>query len=150
MREQYEALINDPTRIEKTLLAGAERTRAQATPFLRELRAAVGLRPLAGALAGASSTVKATKSDKAATAAFKQYREKDGKFYFKLVAADGRVLLQSTGLDAPREAGQAIAGLQQDAAAALAKHAALLQYGEGVIESEVLSALQALTESAAN
>ena len=60
------------------------------------------------------------------------------------------MLLQSTGLDAPREAGQAIAGLQQDAAAALAKHAALLQYGEGVIESEVLSALQALTESAAN
>ena len=149
MREQYETLVNDPTRIEKTLLAGAERARAQATPFLRELRAAVGLRPLAGALAGKASVPKVTKSDKAATAAFKQYREKDGKFYFKLVATDGRVLLQSSGLDAPREAGQAIAHLQQDGTAALAKHAALLQYGEGVSQSEVLSALQALAESAA-
>ncbi len=147
MRAQYETLINNPARIEQTLLAGAERARTLATPFLRELRAAVGLRALAGAASHASKEAKTVKSGKAA--AFKQYREKDGKFYFKLVAADGRVLLQSTPLDAPRDAGLAIASLQQDGAAALAEHAALLQYGEGVKESEVLAALQALADVAA-
>ena len=148
MRAQYEALLSEPARIEQTLLAGAERARAQATPFLRELRAAVGLRPLGRAPSPAPQEAKPAKSDKAA--AFKQYREKDGRFYFKLVAADGRVLLQSTGLDAPRDAGQAIARLQQGGAAALAEHAALVQRGEGVEESEVLAALQALAESAAH
>ena len=147
MRAQYETLISNPARIEQTLLAGAERARALATPFLRELRAAVGLRALGGAAGHASKEAKAVKSSKVAT--FKQYREKDGKFYFKLVAADGRVLLQSTALDAPRDAGQAIARLQQGGAAALAEHAALLQYGEGVEESEVLAALQALADGAA-
>lgn len=147
MRAQYETLISNPARIEQTLLAGAERARALATPFLRELRAAVGLRALGGAASHASKEAKAVKSGKTAT--FKQYREKDGKFYFKLVAADGRVLLQSTALDAPRDAGQAIARLQQGGAAALAEHAALLQYGEGVEESEVLAALQALADGAA-
>ena len=147
MREQYEALINDPTRIEKTLLAGAERTRAQATPFLRELRAAVGLRPLAGALAGASSTVKATKSDKAATAAFKQYREKDGKFYFKLADAQGQVLLQSTGFAAPRDAGQAIARLQQAPAEALAELAAQLEPLTADAQGQVAAALTALAQA---
>ncbi len=147
MRAQYEALVNDPARIEQTLLAGAERTRALATPFLRELRAAVGLRPLVGAASLATKEAKTTKSGKPA---FKQYREKDGKFYFKLVAADGRVLLQSTALDAPRDAGLAIASLQQGGAAALAEHAALVQCGEGVSESDVLSALHALAESAAH
>ncbi|MDD2712534.1 MAG: tryptophan--tRNA ligase, partial [Simplicispira sp.] len=111
MREQYEALISNPARIEQTLLAGAERARAMATPFLRELRAAVGLRSLVQV--AASPTGKASKAHKAALPAFKQYREQDGKFYFKLVAADGRLLLQSTGFDAPKAAGQAIAQLQQ-------------------------------------
>ncbi|MDY0107465.1 MAG: tryptophan--tRNA ligase, partial [Giesbergeria sp.] len=42
MRAQYEELIHNPARIEQTLLAGAERARQMATPFLRELRSAVG------------------------------------------------------------------------------------------------------------
>ena len=147
MRERYEALVNEPERIEQTLLEGAERARALATPFLRELRAAVGLRPLAGTVASMASQ---TKAGKAGKAAFKQYREQDGKFYFKLVGADGRVLLQSTGLDAPRDAGLAIARLQQGGAAALAEHAAMLERGAGVDEQEVLSALHALAESAAH
>ncbi|MEG1203612.1 MAG: DUF1508 domain-containing protein, partial [Comamonas sp.] len=45
---------------------------------------------------------------------FKQYREKDGKFYFKLVRADGSVLLQSQAFDAPRDAGMMIAKLQAE------------------------------------
>ncbi|WP_374671584.1 tryptophan--tRNA ligase [Acidovorax temperans] len=138
MREQYESLINHPERIEQILLQGAERARALATPFIKELRAAVGLRSLAQ-----TSTAKSTKVAKVALPSFKQYREADGKFYFKLLAADGRLLLQSTGFAAPKEAGQAIAQLQTqaDALAQLASHLAPV---EGVDTADVQAALQAL------
>lgn len=138
MREQYESLINNPARIEQTLLAGAERARALATPFIKELRSAVGLRSLAQ-----TSTAQSTKAAKVALPSFKQYREADGKFYFKLLAADGRLLLQSTGFAAPKEAGQAIAQLQTqaDALAQLAQHLAPV---EGVDTADVQAALQAL------
>ncbi len=138
MREQYDTLINNPARIEQTLLAGAERARALATPFIKELRSAVGLRSLAQ-----TSAAKSNKAAKVALPSFKQYREADGKFYFKLLAADGRLLLQSTGFAAPKEAGQAIAQLQTqaDALAQLAQHLAPV---EGVDTADVQAALQAL------
>jgi tryptophanyl-tRNA synthetase len=142
LRERYEALIQDPARIEATLLAGAQRAREMATPFLRELRAAVGLR----SLAQGSSNAKTAKAAKTALPAFKQYREKDGKFYFKLVAADGRLLLQSTGFDAPKDAGQAIALLQREG---LGTPDARYTLAQGVAQAEVQVALQALTEAAA-
>jgi len=46
-RERYEALIAEPERIEAVLRKGAERARAEATPFLQRLREAVGIRALA-------------------------------------------------------------------------------------------------------
>ena len=144
MRAQYEELIHNPARIEQTLLAGAERARALATPFIRELRSAVGLR----SLVQASTAAKPAKAAKTALPAFKQYREADGKFYFKLVAADGRLLLQSTGFDAPKEVGQAIAQLQKDSAA-LQTLAPRLAPVDGVDAAEVTAALQALAEAAA-
>ena len=138
MREQYDTLINNPARIEQILLQGAERARALATPFIKELRSAVGLRSLAQ-----TSAAQSTKAAKVALPSFKQYREADGKFYFKLLAADGRLLLQSTGFAAPKEAGQAIAQLQTqaDALAQLAQHLAPV---EGVDTADVQAALQAL------
>ena len=144
MRAQYEELIHNPARIEQTLLAGAERARALATPFIRELRSAVGLR----SLVQASTAAKPAKAAKASLPAFKQYREADGRFYFKLVAADGRLLLQSTGFDAPKEVGQAIAQLQKDSAA-LPTLAPRLAPVDGVDAAEVTAALQALAEAAA-
>ena len=143
MREQYEALIHNPARIEATLLAGAERARQIATPFMRELRAAVGLR----SLVQAAAPQKAAKAAKAALPSFKQYRENDGKFYFKLVAADGRLLLQSTGFAAPKDAGQAIARLQQDPDA-LQALAPCLAPVPGATEAEARAALHALAEAA--
>jgi len=142
MRARYEDLIHNPARIEQTLLAGAERARTLATPFIRELRAAVGLR----SLAQGTTPHKAAKAAKASLPSFKQYREADGKFYFKLVAADGRLLLQSSGFDAPKDAGQAIARLQREGLGALAGQAAL---AEGVAEAVVTAALAALAEAAA-
>ena len=144
MRAQYEELIHNPARIEQTLLAGAERARALATPFIRELRAAVGLR----SLAQATAAPKPAKAAKTTLPSFKQYREADGKFYFKLVDADGRLLLQSTGFDAPKEAGQAIAQLQKDPDA-LQTLAPRLAPMEGVSADDVVAALQALAEAAA-
>ena len=142
MRAQYEALINHPERIEQTLLAGAERARTLATPFIRELRAAVGLR----SLAQATAAPKPVKAAKTALPSFKQYREADGKFYFKLVDADGRLLLQSTGFDAPKEAGQAIARLQREGLGTLAGQRAPV---DGVVDTEVAAALKALADAAA-
>lgn len=115
MRATYEALMNDPAKIEAALLAGAIKARAIATPFMATLRSAVGLRGLATS-AGATTA----KAAKVATASFKQYREKDGKFYFKLVDASGSIVLQSLGFESPKVAGQAISQLQQQGLAALA------------------------------
>ena len=115
MREKYEALIANPAELDRLLLAGADKARSLATPFIRELRHAVGLRPLAQV----SDKKQVAKEDKPTLSSFKQYREKDGLFYFKLVSPQGQVLLQSTGFSAPREAGQMIARLQQDGAAVL-------------------------------
>ena len=144
MRERYDDLMAHPEKIEQTLLAGAERARQIATPFLRSLRSAVGLR----SLAQASAAPKAAKAAKAALPSFKQYREADGQFYFKLVGADGRLLLQSTGFAAPKDAGQAIARLQQQGESALAALAGQLAPIEGVPPQDVAAALQQLAEAA--
>ncbi len=45
-REHYAALISDPAALERILLAGADKARAIASPFLAGLRAATGLRKL--------------------------------------------------------------------------------------------------------
>ncbi len=114
MREKYEALIAKPVEIEAVLREGALKARKLATPLLAELRHAVGLRDLRDQV-----VTKTAGKAKAAAPTFKQYREADGRFYFKLVGADGRELLQSIGHASPREAGQAIARLKADAGAGL-------------------------------
>jgi tryptophanyl-tRNA synthetase len=114
LRSVYDELIQEPARIEKTLLAGAEKARAIATPFTARLRHAVGLRPLQ-----ATTAATAAKVGKGAVPTFKQYREQDGLFYFKLLDAQGALLLQSTGFAAPRDAAQAMAQLQRDGIVAL-------------------------------
>jgi tryptophanyl-tRNA synthetase len=46
-REAYDRLMADPGHVEQVLKAGAERARAVASPFLAQIRKAVGIRPLA-------------------------------------------------------------------------------------------------------
>jgi tryptophanyl-tRNA synthetase len=115
MRARYEWLMAHPQEVEDLLHTGAAKARAVATPFMAQLRQAVGLRSL-DAIGGAG----AGKAAKVAAATFKQYREKDGQFYFKLVDAKGTLLLQSLGFASPKDAGMAIAQLKQDGLAALA------------------------------
>ena len=107
LRAHYEALLNDPAQIERVLVAGAEKARALSRPFMGELRQAVGLRNL-----GVQGKTAPGKVAKIAKPGFKQYRERDGLFYFKLLDADNATLLQSRGFQSPQEAGRAIALLQ--------------------------------------
>ncbi|HZY19026.1 MAG TPA: tryptophan--tRNA ligase [Ramlibacter sp.] len=124
MRERYDALVADPAQLERILQAGAAKARNRATPFLATLRHAVGLRNLAptgtthdatGNLVGGGASMKGSASAKAKVAlpAFKQYRESDGRHYFKFVDASGGLLLQSAGFDSPQDAGKAVARLKQ-------------------------------------
>ena len=142
MREHYLALIAEPARIEKHLHEGAAKARAIATPFLAELRHAVGLRNLASV----PQAAKAERS-KAALPQFKQYREADGRFHFKLVDADNRLLLQGAGFASPREAGAAVAALKQGAAFEMRdgvlwlEGAQVATLAEGVDEADLRAAL---------
>ncbi|MBW8358025.1 MULTISPECIES: tryptophan--tRNA ligase [Pseudomonas] len=90
-RERYHQLIARPGDLEDILRAGAAKARAVATPFLAELREAVGLRSFASQVQVAATTKK-----KAAKAArFISFREDDGSFRFRLLSADGEQLLLS-------------------------------------------------------
>jgi len=143
MRAAYEALLADPARIESILAAGAAKARAIATPFMVQLRHAVGLRDLRAQAAASVKTAKV------ALPLFKQYREKDGQFYFKLNSADGTLLLQSAAFASPKDAAHSIAALQQQGAAALATLAAQVVLAEGVSSAQVDGALQTLREAKA-
>jgi tryptophanyl-tRNA synthetase len=136
MRERYEHLVNHPQELEQILQAGAAKARARATPLMKTLREAVGLRNLA-------STVAAAKKDKAKSAlpSFKQYREADGQFYFKFVDAQGKLLLQSAAFASPKDAGQCIAQLKQGGFSA-----ALASLAQDSSSDEVNAALRALSE----
>jgi len=109
MRERYQAYMADPQRLEDILQAGAARARAVAAPLLAELREAVGLRRFAGVATPAA----AVKVEREALPQVKQYREADGQFYFKLLSAQGDLLLQSEGHATPKEAGQSLQRLRQ-------------------------------------
>ena len=142
MRATYEHFMAHPEEVEAILKKGAEKARAIATPFLHRLRHAVGLRNLA--TQAATTTAKA---DKVALPSFKQYREKDGLFYFKLADGQGRLLVQSTGFEQPKICGAAIARIQAEGSAALAPLGQALQTGASAQAMD--AALAALRESKA-
>ncbi|MEY5101041.1 MAG: hypothetical protein RJA36_3760 [Pseudomonadota bacterium] len=142
MRATYEDLMAHPEKVEAMLQAGAAKARVIATPFTARLRHAVGLRPLQAAV-----ETKA-KADKAALPTFKQYREKDGRFYYKLADARGRVLLQSRGYTSPKHCGEAIAHLKAQGWSASPAMHEMAAVAEGASATEADDALQLLREAA--
>ncbi|RON09280.1 tryptophan--tRNA ligase [Pseudomonas brassicacearum] len=107
-RERYYQLIERPADLEDILQHGAAKARAVATPFLNELREAVGLRSFVNQVQVAATTKK-----KAAKAArFVSFREDDGSFRFRLLAADGEQLLLSRNFADGKTAGQVTKQLQ--------------------------------------
>jgi tryptophanyl-tRNA synthetase len=140
MRARYETFMARPELIEDQLLIGARKARAIAGPLLQALRESVGLRrfrPLAAGPAAAPLAVAAP------LAAFKQYREADGRFFFKLVGAGDTLLLQSEGFAQGRDAGAWVARFRKEGAAALAGAPVTL----GADEASVRSALDRFLQS---
>jgi len=149
LREKYEALMARPDHIEQVLRAGAEKARRIAAPLMADLRQAVGLRDLRDQVDARSTTVA-----KAGRPQFKQYREKDGQFHFKLVDAAGEALLSGGGFESPRDAGVLVARLKLEGANGLSEQDGALWLGEtrvgvladGVALAAATSALAAFTE----
>ncbi len=146
LRERYDELMAKPQIIEAMLLDGARTARERlGTPFMRTLREAVGLRDLSK-MPVATTPV----AEKAAAApVLKQYREPDGRFYFKLADGD-TVLLQSTGFDNPKDAGAWVARLKREGAAALDAAAGVLatRHDDAAAGLQALSRAEAEREAA--
>ena len=142
MRATYEDLMAHPDKVESILLAGAEKARPKSAAFMAQLRSAVGLRSVSQTVGTATAKIAKT-----VTANFKQYREKDGQFYFKLVDAQNQVLLQSRGFTSPREAGQAIAQLLEQPLAALKELALQLETSAIVTTQELVETMNLLHET---
>lgn len=100
-RERYHQLIDKPADLEDILLAGAAKARRVATPFLGELREAVGLRSFREQVKVAGEG----KKKAAKSARFVSFREPDGSFRFRFLAADGEQLLLSRPFSDPKTVG---------------------------------------------
>jgi tryptophanyl-tRNA synthetase len=102
MREKYAALMAHPDDIEAILQAGAAKARTIATPLVETLRTAVGL--------GKSRAKKADrggKKRKTKTARVVSFRDAEGRFRFRLLAANGDELALSVPHADPKMAGMA-------------------------------------------
>ncbi len=110
-RERYNALIARPADLEDILLAGAAKARRIATPFLGELREAVGLRSFREQVQVAGGE----KKKAAKSARFVSFRDDDGSFRFRLLDAAGEQLLLSKSFADGKAAGQASKALQSGA-----------------------------------
>jgi tryptophanyl-tRNA synthetase len=120
MRDQYAALMSKPAELEAILQEGAAKARQIATPFMADIRQAVGLKSFVNCATTPPPSGASASSHKTAAPVFKQYRESDGLFYFKLTAADGVVLLQSHGFEQGREAGAWVKRLKTQGPSTLA------------------------------
>lgn len=141
MREKYAYYTTHTDELEDILQAGAEKARKLSVPFMERLREAVGLRSFRHVAAPKAAPQKAEPAKSAPTAAFKQYREADGLFYFKLTLTGGRVLLTSKGFASGRDAGQSVAKLKSTCTLGDLEQNVIL--GDGVTVAEVEAALAA-------
>ncbi len=141
MREKYAYYTSHTDELEDILQAGAEKARKLSAPFMERLREAVGLRSFRHVAAPKAAPQKAEPAKSAPTAAFKQYREADGLFYFKLTLTGGRVLLTSKGFASGRDAGQSVAKLKSTCTLGDLEQSVVL--GDGITVAEVEAALAA-------
>lgn len=139
MRERYEAYMQEPEKVEAILREGVERIRPMARALVDRCRNAVGLRAFKP-LQAKKATVKAKKSK----ASLKQYREKDGLFYFKLVNGQGKTLLTAGGLPSGKEVGAHLQSFKASGLGAL--KGIFCQLDAEATEAEVQSALDELTQ----
>jgi tryptophan--tRNA ligase len=139
MRERYEAYMQEPEKVEAILREGVERIRPMARALVDQCRNAVGLRTFKP-LQEKKAAAKAKKSK----ASLKQYREKDGLFYFKLVNGQGKTLLTAGGLPSGKEVGAHLQSFKTSGLGALKD--IFCQLDAEATETEVQSALDELTQ----
>lgn len=139
MRQTYQRLMEHPEQVEALLLEGARKARAQATPRMLSIRHAVGIRRLK-----LEHPLAANQPLKLAPASFKQYREADGMFYFKLLSAKGQLLLQSVGFNTPQEAGQSIAFLRKSGLVGVQQLRGQLEPFDDALLPDIETAIQSL------
>ena len=101
LRERYDALVAEPQKIEEALLAGAERARTLARPFLARLRHAVGLRALTATSAEKSEVRSAPSKSSVQPVVF---RDENQTFAFKVLDAKKAVLATQGGFADPKAA----------------------------------------------
>ncbi len=119
-RECYNTLIARPADLEDILLAGAAKARKIATPFLGELREAVGLRSFRDMSSQAAGFGFGAHNKNFGNAGFKpskkprfvSFRDDDGSFRFRLLDADGEQLLLSKSFADGKSAGMVNKRLQ--------------------------------------
>ena len=106
MRDRYETLMARPDEIEDILLAGAQKARSIASPFMQQIKAAVGL--------GARSVVQVSNPQKAKRKGPKivQFKDEAGGFRFRMLSADGHTLFVSMPQADPKLAGVLIERLK--------------------------------------
>ncbi|MEH6420753.1 tryptophan--tRNA ligase [Pseudomonas sp. CGJS7] len=144
LREKYEDLMSRPQDIEAILVDGARRVRERyVIARMKALREAVGLRDLSR-VATASAPAKAEPKS-ASVPAFKQYRENDGQFYFKLADGD-EVLLQSRAFAAPKDIGQLL-GAAKAGQLELARLLAAAEPVDDAGQARVAAALAAIAQA---
>lgn len=110
MRARYEYLMAHPEELEDILMKGAAKARVYAQELIAKLREAVGLRSFVS-----MAPVTEKKADKKTLPVVKQYREKDGLFYFKL-SFKGTDYFVSTGFESGAEAGRWVKTLKSEPA----------------------------------
>lgn len=139
MRARYEELMAHPETIEAILQEGARKARAIAQPFLAQLMHAVGLRSFT-ALCETPKRQKVT----SIKAVIKQYREKDGLFYFKLTLKNQELFI-SQAFTSGKDAGQWVGRFKKEGSQAL-QNDAPITFCEGISRRQVNQALDSLIE----
>ena len=110
MRERYESLMARPDDLEDILVAGAQKARSIAAPFMAQLRQAVGIG------SGSATAAKSSGKPKRKGPKLVQFRDKAGLFRFRLLSLEGDTLLISPPQADPKQAGAMIAALKSRAA----------------------------------
>lgn len=155
MRERYNALMAQPEKIEAMLREGAAVARERhGLPLMRRLREAVGFRDLskmpktievkASLLAGRAFVTEDGIPQKQPT--IKQYRDSDGRFYFKLVDGSDRILLQSLSFENPKEAGNWVSKMKNDGHSSLTLINNLIEPIDQTLENQIFVALDEIRE----
>lgn len=109
MRDAYHQHLTNPGKIEDILQAGAMKARKVTTPFLQELREAVGLKSFN---TQSLVPVESTPSKSRKTVSFVSYREGE-LFYFKCLDANDEPLLVSKGFVDGKAMGRAMKQLKE-------------------------------------